>query len=439
VSRRLFLTIVGVAVLALTLFGIPLGIAVHHRNRDDADHELERLASTAALQLRAPPSGPDPVDLPATEPGDQLAGYDLRGSRTMGDGPPSADAVTTAALDGQTHIGASGSDRVAAVPVLVDDRVTAVVRAAEPLAEANHRTYGAWLAMAGLGATVLGLAAVAALVLVRHFGRPVQRLRDAAVRLGEGDFTVTPPHSGLRELDEVADALSATAGRIGALIERERAFTADASHQLRTPLASLRLAIEAELAHPRSDRHLVLTEALRDVERLDSTVTGLLALARDNVAPSVALALAPLLVDVERRWRPTAARAGRPLRVDADTDVRVAASEAAVHAIADVLIDNAMRHGHGAVNVSTERAGAQVRLVVSDDGAIEASADEVFTRRSVAARHHGIGLALARSLAHAEGGRLRLATRCPTTFELLLPQSTPPETADASASVIPAS
>ena len=138
--------------------------------------------------------------------------------------------------------------------------------------------------MTGLAVFVAMVAAAAGLLLSRHLTRPLRRLRDAAVRLGEGDFTVSAPPSGVAELDAAATALTATARRLGDLVERERAFTADASHQLRTPLTSLRLALENELAQPRSDPTQALRDALVDVDRLEATLTDLLALARDTVA-----------------------------------------------------------------------------------------------------------------------------------------------------------
>src|SRR5262249_45568435 len=155
-------------------------------------------------------------------------------------------------------------------------------------------------------------------LLARHLTRPVQRLRDAAVRLGEGDFTATAPESGLPELDAVASALSTTGQRLGALVERERAFSADASHQLRTPLASLRLAIESELVQPRADSSLALRDALTDVDRLEATLTHLLALARDKPTDRRPIDLRLLVDAIDSTWRRRLAPLGRPLRVNVD-------------------------------------------------------------------------------------------------------------------------
>src|SRR5262249_52305381 len=156
------------------------------------------------------------------------------------------------------------------VPVAHDEQVTGALRAGEPIDEATDRTHHIWMAMAGLAVAVVAVAAFAALVLARHLTRPVRRLRDAAVRLGDGDFTVAAPTSGVAALDDAAAALTSTAHRLGGLVERERAFSADASHQLRNPLASLRLALETELAQPRADATLALHDALDDVDRLEA-------------------------------------------------------------------------------------------------------------------------------------------------------------------------
>ena len=100
----------------------------------------------------------------------------------------------------------------------------------------------------------------------------MRRLRDAAVDLGDGDFTIDVPRSGVPELDQAGQAMTATARRLDDLVSRERAFSADASHQLRTPIAGLRAAIQTELAFPRPDRTEVLREAISDIDRLERTM-----------------------------------------------------------------------------------------------------------------------------------------------------------------------
>ncbi len=422
-SRRIFVTILAVTMLAVVLFGVPLAVAVERRNREDAVLELERAASTAASQVPADfASSGDPVELPTTGLEERLGLYSIDGRLVAGTGPAHADQVVRSATDGAVHDGQVGEERVVAVPVAADEQVTGAVRASEPIDEAVDRTHRTWLAMAGLAAIVVVMAGVAGLLLARRLTRPVRRLRDAAVRLGDGDFTVTPPTSGVPELDDASAALASTAERLGRLVERERAFSADASHQLRNPLASLRLALETELTRPRADASLALHEALDDVDRLEATLTQLLALARDAPDDRGALALMDVLLDVERRWHGPLTAAGRPLRLDIGPHTPVVhASATAVSAVVDVLVDNAVRHGRGAVTVvagAARPSGASI--TVADEGQLTGDPSRVFERRSADARGHGIGLALARSLAHAEGARLRLARRSPTTFELLI-------------------
>jgi signal transduction histidine kinase len=287
----------------------------------------------------------------------------------------------------------------------------------------NGRLGAAWAVMALLGLAAIAVAALLAHRQAKRVTRPVEDLRDAAVELGQGNFTISAPASGVPELDEAATALAATADRLGALVERERAFSADASHQLRTPLTGLRLLVETELAAPREDSTDLLTEALREIDRLEDTIDHLLRLARDAPNDRRRLDVAALLEGATHRWQGPLAAAGRPLLVSSEA-VRTPprASAGAVEQILDVLLDNALAHGRGAVTLSGRTVEGGVAIDVGDEGAgIPGEPAVAFARRTNGASGHGIGLALARSLAEAEGGRLLLRRASPAPlFELLL-------------------
>src|SRR5207244_477593 len=110
------------------------------------------------------------------------------------------------------------------------ERVTGVIRAEASDAVVVRRAHRAWRALAGAAAAVLLLALLAAVALARRLAGPLERVAVAARRLGDGDFSVRAPRGAVREVDAVAEALDATAGRLDDLISRERRFSADASH-----------------------------------------------------------------------------------------------------------------------------------------------------------------------------------------------------------------
>jgi signal transduction histidine kinase len=423
VRRRIVGLSVLAAIVAITLFGLPLGVLVARYYSGDELAELDRVASAAAVDAAGDLlNGRVPVP-PVTEDGTEIGIYNAAGLRIVGGGPVRGDAVVTQAASGDTQSDSGGERLVVAVPITNQRDVVAVVRASTPRSEAYPRIGLAWLVMAALGALAVSITWLVARRQAGRLARPLERLSSAAEALGDGDFSVRSSRSGVPEIDSVGATLDHTAERLGTVLGRERAFSADASHQLRTPLAGLRLRLEAALDDPSADLRAVVEAGIADTDRLDATITDLLALARDVGAAREQLDIQGLLDEIRQGWHGRLAAAGRPLRITSDADgTRVNASTAAVRQVLTVLLDNASQHGNGAVTLAVRVADGALAFDVTDQGpGLDASDGELFARRAPGAAGHGIGLSLARSLAEAEGGRLRLSIPSPPTFTLLLP------------------
>jgi signal transduction histidine kinase len=422
VRRRLVIAIASVAGAAVVLFAVPLGIVLQRGYRDEDLLRLQRdtIAATRGIDLSSQHG--DPIELPRSA--DALAVYDRSGRRVAGRGPATAPAVVATVLrSGRPADDAHGGRLVVAVPLLVGERVTGAVRAERSDAGAARDTHGAWLVLAAIAAGVIAAATVAALVLGRRLAAPLERLAVAARRLGEGDFSVRAPRAEVAEVDAVGGALDATAARLGELVARERAFTTNASHQLRTPLAALRLELEAlELRDPDATE---LASALAQVDRLQTTIDTLLAVARDVQRPDDVADLARLVDDAEARWRDVLAAEARPLRSRGTVPRPTArASRQVVDEILDVLLDNAHVHGEGPVTLTLRELDGWLALDVSDEGAGFADDPERAMTRQPGFDGHGIGLGLARTLAHAEGGRLVVTSAGPAPVLTLLLRAT---------------
>lgn len=251
----------------------------------------------------------------------------------------------------------------------------------------------------------------------------VGALARTATALGEGDFTVRSTPAGITDVDAVSEALNSTADRLDQLLSRELTFSEDASHQLRTALAGLRLTLEAARLEPTLDREAALRSAAAQIDRLESTLDELLALARATPRPRQPLDLQPMIDELAATWSGRLALEGRPLRVVTEPHLpAAAAAPGAVRQVLDVLLDNATRHGGGTITIGTHAAARGVVVDVADEGAgIAGDPEQLFERRGGRARDHGIGLALARSLAEAEGGKLQVTHARPGPVFSLLP------------------
>jgi signal transduction histidine kinase len=420
VRRRILFAIVGVTAMATVVLTVPLTIINARREADLSRQELERIAQRTLAEL---PDNLSPrqtrIELPKVESRVKVGVYLPDGSLLAGNGPATADRITKAAHRLEAS-GVEGAWRILGLPVINNEHLAAIIRVAEPAAETTTRVRNDLLLFIAFDVAAVGIAALVGWFVSSRLARPVREIRDAAVRLGEGDFSIAPGPSGVDELDETAEALSDTAGRLEAMLARERAFSADASHQLRTPLAALRLTIETELLDPRPDQSAVLDEAIEEIDRLELTVSTLLDLARDRPHHRSQVQVDALLDDIRQRWAEPLADRGRRLRCESRGDATARVSRPVVEQILDVLVGNAVDHGSGEVAVVARMSGANLDVTVADQGRIDRDGSQLFTRRDPEASGHGVGLYLARSLAEAEGGRLVLTEHQPTTFRLIL-------------------
>jgi signal transduction histidine kinase len=435
--RRILGSILAVTAIGLILLGVPLAVVV---GRLDRSQELTRLQREATLAAGAVPAsglgGPDPVEPPTADGRPTLFGYyGIDGRLVYGKGPGSPDAATRAALSGHVTQRSGSGQMVVAVPIEVGETVTGAVRAGTAIDPVNDRIYRSWAAIGILGAIALAVAALIGHRQARRLAKPVTELSGAMTRLGEGDFTVrVKPATGIPEVDHAGQALDRTAANLSDLVERERSFSADVSHQLRTPLAGLRITLEMALLTNDRTTEETLTDAIAEVDRIEATVSELLAHARNISRPQATVDFGEIASVADSRWHGRLAADGRPLRLTVDQVPPVRASATAVTQILDVLLDNAATHGRGAVTVTVRPAGQGTAIDVTDEGpGVDQDPETIFGRgfshpngNGNGTSHKGIGLALARSLAQAEGGQLVLARRHPNpTFSLILPPCPP--------------
>jgi len=424
VRRRIAAALLGVATLALVAFGVPLGAAVARLVRQQAVLRLEREASRASIEVSVPlGDSSDPSDLPKPDPGTTLALYNGLGVKVFGDGPASEDAVTTRAVAGMVADGTVDDELVVAVPLVFNEEVVATVRSATPRSRVDRLV---WLATAGVvvvALVVLGVSAVIAGIVADRLAAPVTALVSSMGHLRDGDLSARAPRSGIAELDAAAVALDEAAARFGGMLERERTFSADASHQLRTPLAAIRLNAEAALADPDPvAREAQLEAVVAATERLERTVVDLLALVRNPAPGRERFDLGLLADELAATWHGPLAAAGRRLALRSEPDLPACrASRAAVSEMLAVLVSNALAHGKGTVEVRVSETDAGALLVeVRDEGHLKVDPAGIFRRRP-GPDGHGIGLGLARTLAEAEDARLLVETSPTTCFRLLLP------------------
>jgi signal transduction histidine kinase len=332
---------------------------------------------------------------------------------------PAGDQPTTRTVS-ELPVGEGHPFLVAAVRVTTPQGVRTVYSAASlGLVDATMQTAVVALAI-GLP-MLLALVTITTWLLVGRALRPVEHIRAEVAEISTRDLDrrVSEPAS-TDEIGRLAHTMNDMLDRLQDGAERQRRFTADASHELRSPLASLRSQLEVARAHPeRADWMLTSDDSLAEIERMERLVRDLLALAR---ADAGGLKIGTDRVDIADLARTEAdrMRLGGRVTVDASgvTDGEVLGSADWLGGVVRNLLDNAQRHAASTVTVEVTTRGSIVELAVANDGpSIPSQAhNRVFERfarlddsRDRDAGGAGLGLSIARDVLAAHGGTIEVA------------------------------
>jgi signal transduction histidine kinase len=332
----------------------------------------------------------------------------------------------------------TGAWRVLAEPMPSGNGVVVLARSLQPRDESlDHLKHELLIFLfLALLAAALGGYALAAGAL-----HPVElmRRRAAAVTPGEPSKLPVPPAGD--EVSRLAQTLNEMLARLQAAVEHERRFVADASHELRTPLALLQTELDLALRRPRSREELesALRSAAVETQRLSRLADDLLLIARADQGPlpvrREVVAAEDLLADAATRFANRATILGRELRV-AETELRVEADPLRVGQALANLVDNALTHGEGTVELGAEERGGFVELHVRDAGSgfppeFRGRAFDRFTRADEArsGSGSGLGLSIVELVANAHGGRAGLRERPSAGADvwISLPQARAPD------------
>ena len=382
----------------------------------------------------------------ARQAGDGLLVLTNEGQRVAGSGMPAGDwdeFSMQANDEAQLPLGTGqpvqpiteviGSEVIAAMPIYSQAKTkepwigtVLLARSTKPL---EHEILELWVILGSIAVAAMIAAAVLGFAVARWVSRPLKALDTAARRLADGDLAMRAKvASGPPELRRLGTTFNTMAGRLEALVHGSRAMIADVSHQLRTPLAALRLRLDLLAADTDPETGHELAGALDELARLSRLVDGLLTVARaENVVPT------PSAVDVaevagERvvAWHPVADDRGISLtaapappagvRSGRGQGAQVLAwmGEGHLEQILDNLIANALEalSPGGVVRLSTAATPAGARITVSDNGPGMSPEDRerAFLRFTTSSPNGtGLGLAIVHRLAVSNGGTARLA------------------------------
>jgi signal transduction histidine kinase len=440
VTRRLLVGYLSVTAFMLVILEVPLGATFARFERSNLISAVKHDAATLALfaeealeegeykQLQQLATRyqtkTDGRAVVVDDTGALVADSDPfePGPRDFSSRPEVATALGGREVHGFRHSASLDTDLLyVAVPVVSGGVLRGAVRITYPASYVHERIRRTWFTLAGVGLAVLAFVVLLSMRVARSVTDPIRRLERAASALGEGKLSARAPMPRRpEELRVLTREFNDTAAKLERLVDAQRAFVADASHQLRTPLAALRLRLEILEAEVKGRAREDVEGALAEVHRLSRLVNGLLELARSEHRQSV-----PASVDVgavvEDRvfvWGPLAEERAVRLEAVVPGEVQATATPGSLEQVLDNLVANALDVSPQGSSVAVQ-AGAvdgwvEVHVLDQGPGMPPERRATAFDRFEKGADEQGriggfgIGLAIVRQLVVADGGQVEL-------------------------------
>ena len=307
-----------------------------------------------------------------------------------------------------------------AVPVVHRGERVGAVRITQSVAAVDRAINRSRAGLLLIGALVLGVGMAAAIFIASQFAGPLRRLEAAAESISAGQLEVRAPVEGSTEQRSLARAFNEMTARLGRLLESQRQFVADASHQLRTPLTGVRLRIEeAQAASTPEAAATELDAALHEVDRLSHTIDELLVLSRagERDVPGERVELAECARDAVDRWRAAAGEKQIELNVQIATAGEVFCARVDLDRAVDALIENAIGYSPPGTTVEVRVDGARIEVLDQGPGLQGDEPETLFSRfrrgaaGQAAPAGTGLGLPIARELMRPWRGQVSLEDR----------------------------
>ncbi len=279
------------------------------------------------------------------------------------------------------------------------------------------------------------------MVVSRLVTKPVQELTDTALKISSGDLESRADVKGKSELAELGQTFNMMISRLQNIDQQRSEFVSDASHELKTPLASMKILVESLLYQDTIDPKIYkefLSDINTEIDRLNSLITDLLLISKMDgdmiLMHTEAVPFTDIVQKCVNALRPIAQKRGIAVHFHILDEVKLECDPIKLRQAVNNLVDNAIKYSidGGRVDITIKRYGTEVHLIVQDDGVgmSKEHLDHIFERfyrvdkaRARVTGGTGLGLHIVRKIALLHGGRVDVKSRegQGSVFTLMLP------------------